>query len=271
VIELDDRRAEGGEAAVARPLQSEDPCELGPFRLSSRLEESPAGIVYLGADAEGRPVEVALLTTAAAGDAAARDRFRTAVAAETPRTGPVPRRPRPPTPGEPAPVVAALVEGSAPWVATAHAEGLPGAGRFLEPVLLGRGWGRRRRGPQFQPHWLSGPRVPAVLAPEPPPPPAADDTRALATAVASLAALLVLLGLLLALLFACEPSQPAPPPPPPTPTITGQPSPPQSPTPATTTPAPSPTRGTHPPSRSPMPRPTSTGGDGTLNPASRHG
>jgi hypothetical protein len=247
---------------VAKPLQTEDPSELGPFRLSSRLEESAAGIVYLGADAQGRAVEVALLTTAAAADAAARDRFRTAVAAETPRTGPGRPPPRPPAPGEPAPVVAARVEGSAPWVATAHAEGLPGAGRFLDPVLLKRGWGRRRRGPQFQPHWLSGPRGPAVLAPEPPAAPeTAEDTRSLATAVAALAALLALLVLLVALLFACEPSQPAPPPPPPTPTL-----PRSSPTPATTTPVPTPT-GTRTPSRSPTPRPTSTGGDGAADPA----
>lgn len=247
---------------MARPLQTEDPGELGPFRLDSRLEESPAGIVYLGADAQGMPVEVALLTTAAAGDAAARDRFRTAVTAETPQPGPGPRRQRRLGPGEPAPVVAAFVDGFAPWVATAHAEGLPGASRFLEPVLLkhDRGW---RRGPQFVPHWLSGPRRPAVLVPAPGGPPP-DDSRTLAAAVASLAALLALLALLLGLLFACEPSQSAPPPPPPpTPTLPGRP--PPQPSPSTTTATPSPTNGSHRPSR--RPTPTSSGGSGTVNPA----
>lgn len=253
---------------MAKPLQTEDPGELGPFRLSSRLEESPAGIVYLGADEQGRPVEVALLTTAAATDAAARDRFRTAVAAETPQPGPVPGRPRPPAPGEPAPVVSARLEGGAPWVATAHADGLPGAGRFLEPVLLKRGWGRRRlRGPQFQPHWLSGPRGPAVLAPEPEPAPVSDDTRVLATAVGSLALLLALLGLLVGLLFACEPSTPPPPPPPPTPSVPVPVQPPPPPPGTTSPPAPSPTKG----SRTPTPRPTFSGGDGTVNPAGSGG
>jgi hypothetical protein len=93
---------------MPKPLQFGDPAELGPFRLESRLHESAAGIVYLGADPQGRPVEVALLTTAAAGDAAARDRFRTAVAAEAPRVSAFPRNPPAPTPGDPSPVVAAM-------------------------------------------------------------------------------------------------------------------------------------------------------------------
>ena len=46
---------------MPKPLQFGDPGELGPFRLESRLHESAAGIVYLGVDPQGRPVEVALL------------------------------------------------------------------------------------------------------------------------------------------------------------------------------------------------------------------
>src|SRR5690349_254800 len=121
---------------MPKPLKAGDPGELGPFRLESRLHESPAGIVYLGLDPHGRRVTVALLTTAAAGDAAARDRFRAAVEAETPPPDPVPRTPSAPGPEEPAPVIAALAEGAAPWVATTYETGRPGAERFLEPVLL---------------------------------------------------------------------------------------------------------------------------------------
>ncbi len=238
---------------MPKPLQLGDPGELGPFRLDSRLAESPAGIVYLGSDPSGRPVEVALLTTSAAGDAAARDRFRAAVSAETARPGP----------GEGSPVLASLTEGAAPWVATAYEEGRSGAERFLEPVLLKRGWGgvrHRRGGPQFQPYWLSGPRGPALQPVEPAgAPEPAGDTRGLATAVISLAALLALLALLVVLLFSCEPKDPKPP----------QPTPPPVPTqPAVPLPPPSPSvRPTPSKSGSPAPHPTDSGGQGTENPA----
>jgi hypothetical protein len=248
---------------MTKPLQFGDPAELGPFRLESRLQESAAGIVYLGVDPQGRMVEVALLTTAAAGDAAARDRFRAAVAAEAPRVGAFPRTPPVPAPGEPSPVIAALADSGAPWVATAHGDGHAGAGRFLKPVLLERGWGMGRRGrggPSFQQYWLSGPKGPAVQ-PKPVPAPAgpAGDTRGLAAAVVSLAALLALLALLVLLLFSCEPSDPAPPRPTDLPTTVPQPPPPSLEPPS---PRPSPT---HKGSRTPKPTPTD--GDGTVNPA----
>jgi hypothetical protein len=250
---------------MSKPLQFGDPSEVGPFRLDSRLHESPAGIVYLGSDPHGRQVEVALLTAAAAGDAAARDRFRVAVASETPQGGPVPRTPPVPGPGTPAPVIAALIEGGAPWVATAYVEGHAGAERFLEPVLLRRGWGmgmRRRHGPQFQPYWLSGPRGPALeVEQEAAAPALAGDTRGLATAVIALAALLALLALLVLLLFSCEPSEPDPPKPTETPTSV-QPT--RESTPATPTPRPTPSR-----SGSATPRPSPTGGGDTVNPAAR--
>jgi hypothetical protein len=256
---------------MPKPLQFGDPGELGPFRLESRLHESAAGIVYLGFDPQGRPVEVALLTTAAAGDAAARDRFRAAVAAEAPRVGAYPSTPSAVAPGDPAPVVAALHDSGAPWVATAHEDGHAGAERFLKPVLLERGWGlglRRRGGPSFQQYWVSGPKGPAVHVPEPPAAPApAGDSKGLAAAAASLAVLLVLLALLVLLLFSCEPTEPGPPRPTDVPTTVPQPPPPPlEPTPTPSSPSPSPTR-----KGSQTPRPTPTGGGDTVNPAGHAG
>jgi hypothetical protein len=248
---------------MPKPLQLGDPGELGPFRLDARLYESAAGIVYLGVDPQGHPVEVALLTMAAAGDAAARDRFRAAVAAEAPRVSAFPRAAPAPGPGEPAPVVAALPETGTPWVATAHEDGHPGAERFLRPVMLERGWGMSRRhrgGPNFQEYWASGPKGPALQAERTPeaPPASGGDSRGLATAVASLAALLVLLAMLVLLLFSCEPSDKAPPiPPPDLPTVPLLPPP--------SEPGPSP--GTPSPTHKSTPRGTPTDGDGTVNPA----
>jgi hypothetical protein len=241
---------------MPKPLQFGDPGELGPFRLDSRLAESPAGIVYLGSDPSGRPVEVALLTTSAAGDAAARDRFRAAVSAEKPRPGVA-------AGGEGSPVLASLTEGAAPWVATAYEEGRSGAERFLEPVLLKRGWGvrRHRGGPQFQPYWLSGPRGPALQPVEPAGVSVvAGDTKGLATAVISLAALLVLLAVLVLLLFSCEPSDPKPPQPTQPPPVSTQPFP--QPPPPSPSVRPTPSK-----SGSRTPRPTESGGQSTENPA----
>lgn len=219
------------------PLQPDDPTRLGPFRLTARLHESPAGIAYLGVDISGRQVSVGLLTTAAAADAAARDRFRTAIASR-------------------AEVVAAQPDGPAPWVATPHEEGRPGAERFFDAVLLRRGWGSvlRRRGPQFQPYWAGGASGPAlegtsVVAPPPP------ETRTLAASVLSLAALLVVLAALAVLLYKCQPKLPDPPPPAPPPiqTVPATPIPPPSSVPAT--PVPRPTPGTPCPSASATPSP----------------
>ncbi|GLY76276.1 hypothetical protein [Actinoallomurus iriomotensis] len=256
---------------MPKPLQVGDPAELGPFRLESRLHESAAGIVYLAVDPQGRRVEVALLTTAAAGDAAARDRFRAAVEAESPRVGAFPSAARPADPGGPSPVVAALSDGGAPWVATAHEEGRAGAERFLKPVLLERGWGMGRRlrgGPSFQQYWLSGPKGPALQPPPAPAtvPAAARDSKGLAAAVASLAALLVLLGLLVLLLYSCEPS-PKPPKPTEVPTtVPVQPPPPPQPSPSSPLPSPSPSG-----KKSKTPQPSRTGGPGTINPAAHGG
>jgi hypothetical protein len=222
------------------PLQPDDPTRLGPFRLTARLHESAAGIVYLGTDVSGRQVSVALLTTAAAGDAAARDRFRSAItgAGRTAR------------PGD-APIVAAQPDGATPWVATSHQEGQAGAERFFEAVMLRRGLGPalRRRGPQFQPYWASGASGPAVQG-------AAGsggrvaETRTLAYSVLSLAALLLVLAALAVVLFQCEPKLPDPPPPTPPPIETIPATPAPAPSSSSPSPVPSPT-----PS-SPCPTPT---------------
>jgi hypothetical protein len=84
---------------MSRPLESADPPQLGPFRLTARLRESPAGIVYLGEDPYGIRVSVAVLTRGAAGDAAARERFQAAIIEELPAGPARPLvRPRPVAP-----------------------------------------------------------------------------------------------------------------------------------------------------------------------------
>ncbi len=217
---------------MSRPLPPGDPDRLGPFRLSARLSESAAGIVFLGVDGEGRRASVAVLNRGAAGDAAARDRFRAAINAAVPgRGGPGgPGGVSGGGPGDPAPVVAAQPDGPAPWVATAYEADRAGAERFLEPVVFqgsGRPWwgGRRRRGPQFQPYWL-GSAEPALERPEPPPGPGGagpvvverPPERSLVGGVLGLAAGLLVLALLMGVLFACQPEAKEPPPPPPEPT-----------------------------------------------------
>ncbi|XRQ15254.1 hypothetical protein ACN3XK_31520 [Actinomadura welshii] len=248
---------------MSRPLPPGDPVQLGPYRLSARLSESAAGIVFLGVDAEGRRASVAVLNRGAAGDAAARDRFRAAIQAAVPVAGR-----GAPDAGGGAPVVAAQPDGPAPWVATVYEADRPGAERFLEPVMFGgpgrAWWGGRRRGPQFQPYWL-GSAEPALERPRPPggvPGPGRGPAerapeRSLVATVLGLVALLAVLALLMALLFACQPEATEPPPPPPEPTPTfRQPS--RSPTP--TSPSPSPSR-SGPSSPSPSPSPSGTGGD----------
>ncbi|WP_254716315.1 hypothetical protein [Actinomadura sp. WMMB 499] len=230
---------------MSRPLPPGDPAHLGPFRLSARLSETPAGIVFLGVDAQGRRASVAVLNRGAAGDAAARDRFRAAINA----AAPVPPGAAPVAGG--APVVAAQPDGPAPWVATAYEPDRAGAERFLEPVMLGengRGRRGRRRGPQFQPHWLGSgepalaPPVPA-RPPGPAPPGERPPQRSLVTAVLSLAAMLLVLLLLLFLLNMCSPEPDEPPPLPP------------EPTPSAEVPSPGPT----PPRRRGRPRPPARG------------
>ncbi|GAA2592610.1 hypothetical protein SMC26_44070 [Actinomadura fulvescens] len=241
---------------MSRPLPPGDPVQLGPYRLSARLSETAAGIVFLGEDHEGRRASVAVLTRGAAGDAAARDRFRAAITAALPGPG------RPPEfgPEGPEPVMAAQPDGPAPWVAVRYDADRPdrvGAERFLDSVMLegafrSRWGGGRRRGPQFQPYWL-GSGAPALERPPGPPPavavPVERTERGLVSAILTLAAVLVVLALLMLVLFACQPTVKDLPPPPPEPTLqTPTPSPP--PTTEAPSPSPSPTRPTPSPGES---------------------
>jgi hypothetical protein len=233
-----------------RDPSRQDPSRLGPFELTGRLTETPAGIVYRGVDPHGRQISLAVLNQGAAADAAARDRFRAAILAEPLYTEP---------PAGTAPIVGAEPEGPTPWVATLHEPDARGAERFLAPVLLEEPPARparRRRSPLFQPHWLGSSHDPALSPPRSWRGQRRD--RGVIATIMSVAALLVLVALLLLVLFACRPPASTPPPPP-------SPSP-ASPTPSQTTqsPSPSPTPGSPSPTRtrSGSPSPSETGRDG---------
>ncbi|GAA0570033.1 hypothetical protein GCM10009546_36090 [Actinomadura livida] len=233
------------------------------------MSESAAGIVFLGVDAEGRRASVAVLNRGAAGDAAARDRFRAAINAAVPASG-YAGGPAPGSgagPGDGAPVVAAQPDGPAPWVATAYEADRAGAERFLEPVMFrgaGRSWwGGRRRGPQFQPYWL-GSGEPALeraepspgVVPGPVPVGERAPERSLVAVVLGLVVLLAVLAVLMGVLFACQPEATEPPPEPVEPTPTFE-RPSRSPFPGRPSPTPSPS-GSRP---LPSPSPSGTGGD----------
>jgi hypothetical protein len=210
-------------AAMSRPMPQGDPVRLGPFRLMGRLVENSAGISYLGVDPEGRRVSVAVLTRGAAGDAAARDRFRAAIVAARadgpldggrPRTGSGAADRRRAGSSE---VVAAEPDGLTPWVATVYEEDRPGAERFLEAVLLTgtfespRAAGGRSR-PRFQPYW-TGSREPAVGGGDDGRPAeglaggteAGTAERGAAVTAVTVVAVLALVLLLASLLYACQP------------------------------------------------------------------
>ena len=243
---------------MSRPLRTGDPSQLGPFRLTGRLSESSAGIVFLGLDRYGRQVGVAVLTRGAAQDAAARDRFRAGIMQELPGGEQVLAGPtQPPEPGEdePAAVVAAQPDGPAPWVATLYDAARPGAERFLDPVLLRDRFGGQRSGrrsaPRFQPHWFgsSEPAVPLPAPVNPAPVAAPGLDRRFVTTLILLAALLAVFALLLGFLFGCRPqARPLPTLPPnlPAPSQSGHSSSPGSPSPqspGSTPPSPSGTPG----------------------------
>ncbi|HEY7484979.1 MAG TPA: hypothetical protein VH912_11015 [Streptosporangiaceae bacterium] len=227
---------------MSRTLPTEDPSRLGPFELTGRLTETPAGIVYRGTDPHGREITLAVLNQGAADDAAARDRFRAAILAE-----PLDRAP----PDGATAIVGAEPAGPAPWVATLHEPGSRGAERFLAPVLLdgpppGAG---RSRAPLFQPYWL-GSRDPALTRIG-----SLRDLvrdRSIASTVLAVAALLVAIAVLLLVLYACRPATDQQQLPTPSPTPTS----------GTPTPTPTPTSGTPTPTRSGTPPPTPSDGGG---------
>lgn len=131
----------GGVTAPVMGLNAGDPRQLGAYRLRGRTGESALGVVYLGSDREGAPVEVAVLNPGAVADPQARERFADAVRADTG-------------------VLAARTQGrSVLWVAVPG--GGEGAARFLERA--GRPGRVAARGPVVMPHWAgrrAGPAVP---------------------------------------------------------------------------------------------------------------
>jgi Protein kinase domain/LppP/LprE lipoprotein len=94
------------------PLNSDDPTEIGPFRLQSRIGAGGMGTVYLGFTDSGRPVALKVPTALHAGDPEFRGRFRNEVAAA--------RRVRGTSVAE---VIDADVDDERPWMATEYVEG----------------------------------------------------------------------------------------------------------------------------------------------------
>ncbi|MCT9933103.1 hypothetical protein N5079_23115 [Planotetraspora sp. A-T 1434] len=241
---------------MVTPLQYGDPPHLGPFVLQARLRTAPAGLVYLGQAPDGRAVSVAVLTSGAALDAAARDRFVTAIKeAEQRRTGirgwgaSLVERVRGRVAADSPPVVA-MQDGHAPWVAVPYVPGGPGAERFLDPVMVSGTLIGERHGPEFVPHWL-GDRDPALPAPPAPAPPPVSTRRSVVLASALLATLVLVLMVVLWLLVFRGDEDPAPPRPLPATNFVPTPPPvPTSPEPRQPTPSPS---GGGTGSRTPMP------------------
>ncbi|GHC81411.1 hypothetical protein GCM10007079_21310 [Nocardiopsis terrae] len=119
--------------APAQGLKEADPRQLGGYRLLGRLRESRLGVVYLGRDAAGERMSVAMLNDAAGIDEPTRERFAQAV-----RDG--------------WGVAAARTSGrSALWVAVPYEGDGAGAQRFLEEAA--RGGPLVRQGPVVMPHW----------------------------------------------------------------------------------------------------------------------
>jgi hypothetical protein len=183
-------------------------------------------------------VSIAVLTSGAALDAAARDRFVTAIRQAQQGRGGIRGlmdRVRGRAVFEALPVLA-MRDGEAPWVAVPFLPGGPGAERFLDPVMVSGTLIGRRQGPDFVHYWL-GDRTPALPAPPPPPPPPVATRRSVVLASTLLTTLLVMLVVMLWLiLFRGGDDQLTPrplpatnfvptPPPVPTPGGSGQPSP----------------------------------------------
>ncbi|WP_202637691.1 hypothetical protein [Bailinhaonella thermotolerans] len=235
---------------MSTPLQYGDPPALGPFRVQGRLWAGEAGVVYAGRAADGAPVSLALLTHGAARDPAAHERF---VAAITSGAG-LEQAP---------PVVAADVEGPAPWVAAPpYADGRPAAAVFLDPVMVRGALRGRLTGPDMRPYWI-GDRAPAL----PPPPlprrlrPLTQTRRAVIVAAVVTALVFLLVMVLFWLLFTRDDETEIPPRPAPqtqfTPTEPPRPSPPP---PTTSSPSPRPSE-----TQSASPDPSESG-EGTGDP-----
>jgi serine/threonine protein kinase len=97
---------------MVRGLQSEDPQQIGPYRLIGRLGCGGMGRVFLGLSAGGRPVAVKVIRAELAADPEFRVRFGREVAAARRVSGLFT-----------ALVVDADVDGQVPWLATAYVTG----------------------------------------------------------------------------------------------------------------------------------------------------
>jgi hypothetical protein len=200
-------------ANVASPLQYGDPPRLGRYVVQARLHTAPAGFVYLGQGPDGRAVSLALLTRGAAFDAAARERFVTAIRDASGRSGARGWLGRSRARGsviEGAPEVLDLDGGHAPWVAVPYVPGQPGAEWFLEPVMVGGTLIGQAHGPDFVPYWLTD-RVPALAGPLGRLRPLTETRRRVLLAALALALLVALVtAILLLLLFGRNDSEPMP-------------------------------------------------------------
>ncbi|RKS08640.1 hypothetical protein DFP74_4354 [Nocardiopsis sp. Huas11] len=120
-------------ALRALGLNEGDPRQLGQFRLEGRTGESPLGVVYVGRDASGGRVSIAVLDSGGGVDEQARTQFTEAVRAHSD-------------------VVAARTRGrGALWAAVPLGQDGTGAGPLLEEAS--RGGRVAARGPVVLPHW----------------------------------------------------------------------------------------------------------------------
>lgn len=133
-------------------LHDADPRQLGPFRLTDRVGTTPEGVVYRARDSRGRRVSVAMLSSGAAADPAARDRFAAAVRGGTGVTDP------------PRVLASSLSSPAASWVAVRHS-GSRGAEAYLEPVSAGeQDSGAASAAPSYAPYWAERGGTPAAAA-----------------------------------------------------------------------------------------------------------
>ena len=119
-----------------QPLGSDDPRQIGAYRLLGVLGAGGMGKVYLGRNAGGRTVAVKVIRPDLLGDPEFRTRFRREVAAARRVGG-----------AFTAPVLDADVDADPPWLATGYVAGLALSdavsrfGPFAEPSLLALGHG----------------------------------------------------------------------------------------------------------------------------------
>ncbi len=108
---------------MLQPLSSDDPRQIGPYRLQSRIGAGGMGTVYLGFSKDDHPVAVKVPSPGLADDPEFRNRFRTEVAAARRVRG-----------GSVATVLDADLDGPRPWMATEYVEG-----RSLTDAVAQRG------------------------------------------------------------------------------------------------------------------------------------